>query len=128
VDTQDPGTLTSYVAAELRSLKSKRRPSPTFDDLELATDIPKDSLKRYFNGHRSIPMDVLDAVAEAFGTRTWQVIFDAERERSAANGRGSNVTPLHKSVPTEAQARELGAVADEDVTEVNEFDTGDDQQ
>lgn len=117
--------LTGYVAAELRTLKAKRRPSPTFEDLSDTTSIPKDSLKRYFNGHRPIPMDVLDAVAESFGTTAWQVIYDAEAER--ARELPSNVTPLRKGLPTEDQASELGMVADVDVTEVSEFDTGDDE-
>ncbi len=118
-------TLTEYIAEELRALRARPKGGVTFDELEERTGVAKASLKRYFNGHRPIPTDVIDAVAAAFDTNAWQIVRDAEAHRS--KGR-SNVVPLRKSVPTEEEALELGAVAKDQVQEVDEFDgPGDDE-
>ena len=119
-------TLTEYIAEELRALRARPKGGVTFDELQDRTGVAKASLKRYFNGHRAIPTDVIDSVAAAFDTSAWQIVRDAEAHRT--KDARSNVVPIRKSVPTEEEALELGAVAKDQVQEVDEFDgPGDDE-
>lgn len=116
--------LTAYVAAELRMLRSRPRPALTFDALADGTGVAKASLKRYFNGHRPIPMDVLDQVAEALGSTAWQIIYDAEVARTTVTridvGASSDTAGLDElGVLTKEQLeqRDLGLAAQKDPEE-----------
>lgn len=65
-DTDDYGlAFAQAVAAELRAERSRLRVS--FPDLAERTGIPRNTLLRYLNGQRDIPMPAFGRIARALG-------------------------------------------------------------
>jgi transcriptional regulator with XRE-family HTH domain len=117
VDTNPAQGLNAAIAEILEGERAIAKISHV--TLSGLTGLSKSTLIRYLNKERDIPVAAVEVIAIALNVDISELIHDA-RTRLA---RG-NVIAFPQTVPTEEEAVELGAVAKDQVEEVDPFPEG----
>lgn len=69
---------TAAVAAELRAARARLQMS--FPEIASATGIPRNTLLRYFNGQRDIPVPSFGRIARAMGLQPGELLDSVQAE------------------------------------------------